>query len=164
MSKATVTRLFIGGLIAFGAGAIVAILAIALAIANDVFVMAGTDIAAIQGGALAWALIVIAILGGLAAAGGVVAGFVAWIGAVLNTWQLESKAWFVALVLLGLFNFGFVAMIAYVIAGPDGKVPATFDILNLTGWSPHESQQKPLKPGSAKARLADALKTVEHKF
>ena len=101
MSKATVTRLFIGGLIAFGAGAIVAMLAIALAIANDVFVMAGTDIAAIQGGALAWALIVIAILGGLAAAGGVVAGFVAWIGAVLNTWQLESKAWFVGLVLLG---------------------------------------------------------------
>ena len=124
MSKATVTRLFIGGLIAFGAGAIVAMLAIALAIANDVFVMAGTDIAAIQGGALAWALIVIAILGGLAAAGGAVAGFVAWIGAVLNTWQLESKAWFVGLVLLGVFNFGFVAMIAYVIAGPDGKVVA----------------------------------------
>ena len=124
MSKATVTRLFIGGLIAFGAGAIVAILAIALAIANDVFVMAGTDIAAIQGGALAWALIVVAILGGLAAAGGAVAGFVAWIGAVLNTWQLESKAWFVGLVLLGVFNFGFVAMIAYVIAGPDGKVVA----------------------------------------
>jgi SAM-dependent methyltransferase len=47
---------------------------------------------------------------------------------------------------------------------PDGKVPATFDILTLTGWAPHESQQKPLKPGSAKARLADALKTVEHKL
>lgn len=49
-------------------------------------------------------------------------------------------------------------------AGPDGKVPATFDIITLTGWAPHESQQKPLKPGSAKARLADALKTVEHKL
>ena len=43
---------------------------------------------------------------------------------MLNTWQLESKAWFVALVLLGIFNFGFVAMIAYVIAGPDGKAAA----------------------------------------
>ena len=124
MSKATVRGLFIGGLIAFGAGAIGAILAIGLAMANDVFVMAGTDITAIRGGALAWALIVIAILGGLAVAGGAVAGFVAWIGAVLNTWQLESKAWFVGLVLLGVFNFGFVAMIAYVIAGPDGKVVA----------------------------------------
>ena len=58
------------------------------------------------------------------AAGGAVAGFVAWIGAVLNTWQLESNAWFVGLVLLGIFNFGFVAMIAYVIAGPNGKVVA----------------------------------------
>ena len=124
MSKATVTRLFIGSLIAFGAGAIVAVLAIGIAIANDVFVMAGNEIVAVQGGTLAWALIGLAILGGLAAAGGVIAGFVAWIGAVLNTWQLESKAWFIGLLLLGIFNFGFVAMIAYVIAGPDGKAAA----------------------------------------
>jgi hypothetical protein len=124
MFKATVTRLFIGSLIAFGAGAIVATFAIALAIANDVFVMAGNDIVAIQGGGLAWALIGFALLGGLAAAGGIIAGFVAWIGAVLNTWQLDSKAWFVGLLLLGIFNFGFLAMIAYVIAGPDGKAAA----------------------------------------
>jgi hypothetical protein len=124
MSKATVTKLFIGSLIAFGAGAVVAIFAIALAVANDVFVMDGNDIAAIQGGTLAWLLVGLAILGVLASAGGVIAGFVAWIGAVLNTWQLESKAWFVGLVLLGIFNFGFVAMIAYVIAGPDGKAAA----------------------------------------
>lgn len=120
MTKTTVTKFFIGSLIAFGAGAIVAILAIGLAIANNVFVMNGNDIAAIQGGPLAWTLIGVAIVGGLAAAGGVIAGFVAWIGAVLNTWQLDSKAWFVGLVLLGIFNFGFIAMIAYVIAGPDG--------------------------------------------
>jgi SAM-dependent methyltransferase len=42
-------------------------------------------------------------------------------------------------------------------ADPDGRVPATFEIVAVTGWSPHESQQKPLRPGSAKARLADAL-------
>jgi SAM-dependent methyltransferase len=40
-------------------------------------------------------------------------------------------------------------------------VRATFDIVYLTGWAPHESQQKPLKPGSAKMRLADALGAVE---
>lgn len=124
MSKATVTKLFIGSLIAFGAGAVVAIFAIALAVANNVFVMDGNDIAAVQGGTLAWVLIGLAILGVLAAAGGVITGFVAWIGAVLNTWQLESKAWFVGLVLLGIFDFGFIAMIAYVIAGPDGKAAA----------------------------------------
>ena len=125
VTKTTVTRLFIGSVIAFGSGAIVAILALGLALASDVFVMAGNDIAAIEGGPLAWGLITVAGLGGLAAAGGAIAGFVAWIGAVLNTWQLDSKAWFVALVLTGIFNFGFLAMIVYVIAGPDGKAPTT---------------------------------------
>lgn len=46
-------------------------------------------------------------------------------------------------------------------AADDGRIGATFDILTLTGWSPHESQQQPLRPGSAKMRLADALKTTE---
>ena len=43
-------------------------------------------------------------------------------------------------------------------ADPDGRVRATFDVVYLSGWKPHESQQKPLRPGSAKASLADALK------
>lgn len=42
--------------------------------------------------------------------------------------------------------------------GPDGKVAATFDIITLTGWAPHESQQKPLKPGEGKVSLAEVLK------
>ncbi len=41
---------------------------------------------------------------------------------------------------------------------PDGRIRATFDIVWLSGWAPHESQQKPLKPGSAKASLADAVR------
>ena len=45
-----------------------------------------------------------------------------------------------------------------------GRVPATFEIITLTGWAPHESQQTPLKPGSARMRLADALGAVEHKL
>ncbi|KAB2910797.1 MAG: methyltransferase domain-containing protein [Hyphomicrobiaceae bacterium] len=44
---------------------------------------------------------------------------------------------------------------------PDGRVPATFEIITLTGWAPHESQQQPLQPGSARMRLADALGTTE---
>lgn len=43
-----------------------------------------------------------------------------------------------------------------------GRVPATFEIIYLTGWAPHDSQQQPLRPGSAKSRLADALSTREH--
>jgi SAM-dependent methyltransferase len=46
-------------------------------------------------------------------------------------------------------------------ADPDGRVRASFDVMWLSGWSPHESQQKPLRPGSAKKRLADALGTTE---
>jgi len=44
---------------------------------------------------------------------------------------------------------------------PDGRVKASFDIITLTGWAPHPDQQQPLKPGSAKMRLADALGTKE---
>jgi SAM-dependent methyltransferase len=49
-------------------------------------------------------------------------------------------------------------------ADEDRRVPATFEIITLTGWAPHESQQQPLQPGSAKMRLAEALGTVEHKL
>jgi SAM-dependent methyltransferase len=43
-------------------------------------------------------------------------------------------------------------------ADPDGRIRATFDVVWLSGWAPHESQQQPLQPGSAKASLADAVK------
>lgn len=46
-------------------------------------------------------------------------------------------------------------------AEDDGRIKATFEIIFLIGWKPHESQQKPLRPGSAKNRLADALNTTE---
>ena len=45
----------------------------------------------------------------------------------------------------------------------DGKIAATFEIVNLAGWAPHESQQKPLKRGSATTRLADVLKVSERR-
>jgi SAM-dependent methyltransferase len=46
-------------------------------------------------------------------------------------------------------------------ADPDGRLRATFEIVWLSGWAPHDSQQKPLKPGSAATRLADALGSQE---
>jgi SAM-dependent methyltransferase len=49
-------------------------------------------------------------------------------------------------------------------AAPGGRIRATFEIVHLSGWSPHESQQRPLRPGSAKSRLADALGVEEHKL
>ncbi|MFO1089345.1 MAG: SAM-dependent methyltransferase [Hyphomicrobiales bacterium] len=49
-------------------------------------------------------------------------------------------------------------------ADPDGRVRATFEIAWLTGWSPGPGQPVPLRPGSAKVRLAEALKTTERKL
>jgi SAM-dependent methyltransferase len=46
-------------------------------------------------------------------------------------------------------------------SGADGRLRATFEVIHLSGWAPHESQPKPLRPGSAKVRLADALGTTE---
>jgi SAM-dependent methyltransferase len=46
-------------------------------------------------------------------------------------------------------------------ADPDGRIRATFDVIWLSAWAPHESQQKPLKPGSAKASLADAVRQLK---
>ncbi len=53
------------------------------------------------------------------------------------------------------------AIMAESFADGPGRVRATFEILCLTGWAPDDSQQQPLRPGSAKARLADALRVPE---
>ncbi len=43
----------------------------------------------------------------------------------------------------------------------EGRIPATFEMVVLTGWAPDETQPKPLRPGSAQQRLADALGVAE---
>lgn len=55
------------------------------------------------------------------------------------------------------------ALYAERFADPDGRLRASFEILWLSGWAPHESQQKPLQPGTAQTRLAEALGTTERK-
>lgn len=49
-------------------------------------------------------------------------------------------------------------------ADADGRIPATFEIVTLSGWAPHPDQQKPLRPGSAKMRLSEALGVEEGKL
>jgi hypothetical protein len=119
MNKATITRLFTGSVIAVLSGAILAVSAIALAIWNNVFVMSGTDITGIHGSVGTWSLLALGSAGTLAIAGGLLGGLAAWIGALLLTWQGETKTWFAVLILLGIFNLGFFGMIAYLVAGPD---------------------------------------------
>ena len=45
-------------------------------------------------------------------------------------------------------------------ADPDGRIRATFDVVWLSAWAPHASQQKPLRPASARASLEAAVKNV----
>jgi H+/Cl- antiporter ClcA len=102
------------------AGATLALAAVWIAYANGAFVMRGPDVIGIQATPMAWTIVGLVIVAGLAMIAGFVGGLVSWIGALLNTSQLADKTWFVLLLVLGLFSFGLVAMIAYAIAGPDG--------------------------------------------
>jgi H+/Cl- antiporter ClcA len=120
VTKATVTRVFLGSVVAVFAGAVMAFAAVWIAYANGAFVMSGPDVIGVQSTPAAWTIVGLGIVAALAIIAGFIGGLVAWIGALLNTAQLEDKTWFIVLLVLGLFSFGLVAMIAYVIAGPDG--------------------------------------------
>jgi hypothetical protein len=120
MSKAVVTKLFIGSAIAVLAGAVLIIAAVWIAVANDVFVVTDNEVVGVRGSGLAWWMLGLGIVGGVAVVGGMIGGLISWIGALLNTSQLDDRTWFLVLLLLGIFSFGFVAMIAYIVGGPDG--------------------------------------------
>lgn len=119
MSKATITKLFVGGIVAVVAGIVLAAVAFLWAYGAGAFVMSGPDVVAINGTGFTAGLIAAGIVAVLAIVGGAIAGLVSWIGALINTVALEDKTWFVVLLVLGLMSFGFIAMIAYAIAGPD---------------------------------------------
>jgi hypothetical protein len=108
MSKSTITRLFVGAIVAVAAGLVLVLAAVWAAVASDVAVT-----------------VALVVVGSLAMIGGLVAGVASWIGALFNTAQLEDKTWFGSLLVLGLFSAGFLAMVGYVLAGPDGTAQGT---------------------------------------
>jgi hypothetical protein len=120
VTKATVTRLFVGSVIAVVAGLVVAFAAVWIAFANGSFIMDGPDVVGVHWTGLSWAMVGLFAVSALAVVGGAIGGLVSWIGALLNTAELADKTWFILLLVLGLLSFGLVAMIAYVLAGPDG--------------------------------------------
>lgn len=120
MSKSIVTKLFVGSLIAVAGGVVLLAAGVLIAYANGSFIMNGPDVVGIHPSAFAWSVVGLAVVGILAMIGGAIGQFVAWIGAVLNTSRLEDKTWFIVLLVLGLLSFGFVAMLVYVVVGPDG--------------------------------------------
>lgn len=119
MSKSTISRLFLGAIAALAVGLLVAIITVVTAIAGGVIAIGGPSVVTFDGEvfveSLPWLLGAALIFGA-----GTIAALASWIGALLNTWQLEDKTWFLALLVLGLVSLGWAAMIAYVLKGPDG--------------------------------------------
>ena len=129
MSKFTITRIWIAGLIALAAGLIVGGAGLGLLLAYGghfapAVIGSGYDFIPTINGYF-WVMISLMVVGFTVAAAGGVVQLAAWIGALVNTYQLADKAWFIVLFATGLLGLGFglvgfAGMIAYVIAGPDG--------------------------------------------
>src|SRR5690242_8501009 len=129
MSKASITRMWIAGLIVLVAGLAMGGISLGLMLANG-----GTWEPAVSGNGsdfvptingFFWTTVGFMIVGFTIAVAGGIVQLAAWIGALVNTYQIEDKAWFVILLvggILGLVSgvFGFAAMVAYLVAGPDG--------------------------------------------
>jgi hypothetical protein len=117
-SKSTVTRLFVAGAVTSLAGLALGTVATVAAITGGAVRLGGPELVAVEPSALAGAVAWLALAGILATAGSV-AAVASWLGALANTLRLDDKTWFVSLLGLGLVSFGVVAMIAYLVAGPD---------------------------------------------
>jgi len=122
MSKAAITRLFAAALVSVVVGSIIGVVAWIAGITGGGVTIGGSQLIAVNGASLAgvvlwlilgWALVGVGALGAVAS----------WIAALLNTAQLEDHTWFIALLVLGLFSLGWIAMFAYIFAGPDGSRP-----------------------------------------
>ena len=86
-------------------GLVLGIAALSAALASDAIDLGGSDYIDVNGGSGAWTALGLVIVGSLAAVGGTIAAVVSWIGALLNTWQLEDKMWF-GLLLAGATRLG----------------------------------------------------------
>ncbi len=121
MSKSRITTLMkiaIAFVVAGGAsGAAVVI----VALANGAVTFGGAQLVAIDPATVVGAVVGVGVASTLVGIGTAIA-VAAWVGALLNTARLQDKAWFAALLVLGLVSLGWVAMIAYVLRGPDGSV------------------------------------------
>src|ERR1044072_2076645 len=109
MSKRMVTRVFGGSLVALAAAFILLLVAGGVAYANGSFIMDGPDVVGGTSTPLTWSMIALAALAVLTMFGALIAQFVAWIGALVNTVQLPDKTWFVVLLVMGLLSFSFIA-------------------------------------------------------
>ena len=119
MRKSTITQLFFWSLLALVAGLVLMFVTAFAGYFNGAFVMRGADGAGIQATPEGVAA---AILGSVALTlviGGGIGQLIAWIGAMVATARAGFTGWFLVLLLLGVAGLEFVAMVVYVVAGPD---------------------------------------------
>ena len=122
MRKSTITRLWLGGIVAIALGLVVAAIAAVLMLANAGTLTKGADdlysFVPRQDGYF-WTLVAIIVAAGAVALAGAIAQFVAWIAAIANAYHLADKMWFLLTLLLGIVGFGLVVMIVYLLLAPD---------------------------------------------
>jgi hypothetical protein len=131
MTKSMITKVWIGGLAVFAAGIVVAMVGVFLMLGyGGTFTqVAGTnnyDFVPNMNGFF-WVTVGLIVAGGVIGLIGSIVQFAAWVGGLVNSYVLPGKGWFVVLLLGGLLSFffapiGFAAMIAYVVAAPDGTL------------------------------------------
>lgn len=130
MTKSTITKTWIGGLVFFAAGLLVAGIGVFLMLAygGTFHQVAGNPnsydfVPRIDG--FFWTTIAVMTVGGFFAIAGGIIQLAAWIGALVNSYGLPDKAWFLVLLIGGIASLffgliGFAVMVAYVVAAPDG--------------------------------------------
>ena len=124
MSKRTIDRLFAGSLACLLVGVVLVLVTVAAFLCTATWTTSGTQVTQFEvNQGVTWTLW-IAVVGGILAAVGGLGQLVAWIGALVNTARLEDKLWFIVLLVTGIFSFGFIAMLVYVLIGPDGTAMA----------------------------------------
>jgi hypothetical protein len=124
VSKPAITRMFKVAVALVVGGSVGSIAVVIWAVVSGAVAFGGAQFVTVEAGPFAGAivaLIVTSLLTGI----GTVAAVIAWAGALLNTARLDDKAWFTALLVLGLVSLGWVALIAYVLYGPDGTQSPT---------------------------------------
>jgi uncharacterized membrane protein len=133
MSKRTITQLFVGAIVACGLGLVLGVAALWAALASDAIDLGAGEIVDVNGGSGAWAALALVAVGSVVILVGSAVSVISWIAALLDTWQLEEKTWFASLLALGLLGFGVVAMLAYVVAGPDGAKQSGVHVVSPAG-------------------------------
>ena len=120
VSRAAVTRLFAVAIAFVLAGSVSGAAVVVWALAKGAIAIGGPHLVSLDAAPVAGAivgLIVASLLTGI----GTLAAVASWAGALLNTARLEDKTWFAFLLVLGVVSLGWLAMVAYAVAGPDGS-------------------------------------------